>query len=158
MPPLTSTWNAVPDLSRLACTGQSSGGYLAVQSALVFPHLVQIALIISMGSPLYTDFPHYRIPGPRKILGRMPPPPWKAERMVRSYVKNIKPGTVRTSGDAVEMWEFLTCVLQQAYLPRWVGSKGRDDWEIMKMLAKADRFPPIWVIQGEQDSVVNHVS
>lgn len=77
---------------------------------------------------------------------------------MRSYVKNIKPGTVRTSGDAVEMWEFLTCVLQQAYLPRWVGSKGRDDWEIMKMLAKADRFPPIWVIQGEQDSVVNHVS
>ncbi|KAG0646234.1 Highly reducing polyketide synthase [Hyphodiscus hymeniophilus] len=56
------------------------------------------------------------------------------------------------------MWEFLTCVLQQSYLPRWLGIKGRDDWEIMDMLAKVDTFPSIWVIQGEQDSVVLPIS
>ncbi|KAH8802446.1 putative polyketide synthase [Xylogone sp. PMI_703] len=154
LPTLTATWNASPDTSRLACTGQSSGGYLAVQSALVFPHLTQIKLIVSMGSPLYTNFPHYRIPSPRRILGKLPPPPWKAEKIVRSYIKNLQPGAIRTSGDAVEMWEFLTCVLQQAYLPRWLGSNGRDDWEIMELLAKADEFPPIWIIQGANDSVV----
>ena len=110
-----------------------------------------------MGSPLYTEFPQYRIPGPRKILGKWPPPPRKAERTVRDYIKNMKPGAVRTSGDAVEMWELLTCVLQQAYLPRWLRNAGHH-WDVMKMLAETDQFPPIWVIQGEQDSVVNYVS
>lgn len=108
-----------------------------------------------MGSSLYTDIPHYRIPGPKIIMGKRPPPPYKAEAIVRNYIKNMKSGAVRTSGDAIEMWEFLTCVLQQAYLQRWLGGKGRDDWNIMKMLEKADKMPPIWIIQGEQDSVVN---
>jgi len=73
--------------------------------------------------------------------------------MVRSYVKGLEKGAVRTKGDVVEMWEFLTCVLQQAYLPRWLG-RGRDDWNVMKLLEVVDEVPPIWVVQGEQDSVV----
>jgi hypothetical protein len=112
-------------------------------------------MLIAMGSPLYTDFPHYRIPSPRKILGKLPPPPHKAERIVRSYVKAVEKGKIRTTGDVVEMWEFLTCVLQQAYVPRWLGKEGREEWEIMKLVEKAEEFPPIWVIQGEEDSVVS---
>jgi acetyl esterase/lipase len=142
LPTLTASWNAVPDLSRLACTGQSAGGYLAVQSALLYPQLSQIKLLISMGGSLHTDIPHCRIPGPKVILGRRPPPPWQAERIVRTYVKNIKPQSVRTSGDAVEMWEFLTCVLQQAYLARWLGAKANEELDIMKMLDRVDAMPP----------------
>lgn len=95
-----------------------------------------------MGGSLHTDIPYCRIPSPKVILGRRPPPPWKAERIIRTYVKKLEPGTVRTSGDAVEMWEFLTCVLQQAYLSRWLGAKGNEDLDVMKMLDKVDGMPP----------------
>ncbi|KAL9607327.1 MAG: hypothetical protein Q9167_007753, partial [Letrouitia subvulpina] len=137
---LTAEWNAVPDLTRLACTGQSTGGYLAVQSALLFPELSQIKLVAS-GS-LNTDVPYCRIPGPRVILGKKPPPPRKAEIVVRDYVKNIKPQTVRTSGNVIEMWNFLTCVLQQAYLARWVGAQKQDELDVMKVLERAKSMPP----------------
>lgn len=69
---LTKDWSVLPDISRLACTGQSAGGYLAVQSALLFP----------------------------------------------------------------------TCVLQQAYLARWLGMKGAEELDIMKTLEKVEGMPP----------------
>lgn len=153
LPTLAATWNAVPDLTRLACTGQSAGGYLAVQSALLFPDLSQIKVVASMGGSLNTDIPHCRIPGPRVILGKRPPPPGKAESIIRTYLKNIKPHTVRTSGDVMEMWNLLTCVLQQAYLARWLGA-GKEDLDVMKVLQRAQSMPPIWLLHGEQDSVV----
>lgn len=142
LPTLTTTWNAFPDLTRLACTGQSAGGYLAVQSALLFPKLSQIKVVTSMGGSLHTDIPYCRIPGPRVILGRRPPPPRKAESIVRTYLRNIKPQTVRTSGNVVDMWEFLTCVLQQAYLARWFGAMGKEELDVMKMLERVKAIPP----------------
>lgn len=142
LPTLTTDWNAVPDLDRLACTGQSAGSYLAVQSALLFPGLSRIKVLVSMGGSLNTDIPECRIPGPRIILGKKPPPPAKAERTVRKYVKAIQPQTVRTSGDVMEMWDFLTCVLQQAYLARWVRAERKDELDVMKMLKKAQTLPP----------------
>ena len=125
-----------------------------MQSALLFPHLSQIKLLISTAGSLNTDIPYYRIPGPKLILGKRPPPPWKAESIVREYVRGMKPGVVRTSGDPVEMWEFLTCVLQQAYLPRWLGVRGNERLDVMAMVERVEKMPPLWVVQGMQDSVV----
>ena len=142
LPSLTTTWNAVPDLARLACTGQSAGGYLAVQSALLFPDVAPLKVVASMGGSIVTDLPYYRIPGPRTILGKRPPPPGKAEKIVRAYLKTVDPLTVRTDGDVVEMWELLTCVLQQAYMGRWVGSEGKEELDAMKMLDRARTIPP----------------
>ncbi|KAI9646519.1 Mycolipanoate synthase [Ciborinia camelliae] len=103
---LITTWNASPDLTRLACTGQSAGGNLAVQSGLLFSELSQIKLITSMGGSLSTDIPYCRVPGLRKTLGRSPPPAGKAKNIIRTYVRNIKPQSMRTSGNVIEMWDF----------------------------------------------------
>ncbi|PLB55539.1 putative polyketide synthase [Aspergillus steynii IBT 23096] len=143
LPTEISTWHARPDLSRVACAGTSAGAYLAMQSSLLFPQISQIKVILSIAGSLYTDIPHYKVPGPKVILGKRPPPPRKAEMIIREYTKNMKEGVIRTSGDAVEMWEFLTCVLQQAYLPRWLGLKADDKLDVMKMMKK-----------GREDSVV----
>ena len=128
-----------------------------MQSALLFPHISPIKVLISTAGSLNTDIPYYRIPGPKLILGKRPPPPWKAEGVVREYVRNMKPGAVRTSGDPVEMWEFLTCVLQQAYLPRWLGMRGNETLDAMAMVERVETMPPIWVVQGQQDSVVGSI-
>jgi hypothetical protein len=142
LPTITATWSAFPDLARVACTGQSAGGYLAVQSALLFPELSNIKVVASMGGSLCTDIPQCRIPGPRMILGKRPPPPGKAESIIRAYIRGIKPQTVRTSGDVMEMWNFLTCVLQQAYLSRWLGIGGKKELDVMKVLGDAKAMPP----------------
>ena len=154
LPTLATTWPAQPDLSRLACAGTSAGGYLAVQSALQFPNIAPIKFLISIAGGLNTDVPYYRAPGPRLILGKRAPPPAQAEAMLRNYVRGIKEGAVRTSGDPVEMWEFLTCVLQQAYLLRWLGIKDDERLDPMKALVEEREMPPVWLIQGQQDSVV----
>ena len=95
------------------------------------------------------------------ILGKRAPPPREAEHVVREYVRAVSPGAVRTEGDPVEMWGFLTCVLQQAYLPRWLRAQGGEEMEkveeldVMKGVEKVGGLPPIWAVQGEQDSVVS---
>ena len=132
----------MPDLSRIACTGQSAGGYLAVQSALLFHNSSRVQFVASMGGSLHTDLPQYRIAGPRTILGKRPPPSAQAERVVRTYVKNMGRNRVRTEGDVVEMWDFLACALQQAYLSRWMGTRDNDRLDVMKVLERAKAMPP----------------
>ncbi len=79
--------------------------------------------------------------------------------MVRGYVGGLENGRVRSEGDPVEMWGFLTCVVQQGYLARWLGvGKGGDERvDVMGGLERAEGLPPVWVVQGEQDSVVSGV-
>lgn len=128
-----------------------------MQSALLFPQLSQIKVLIFIAGSLYTDIPYFHIPSPKVILGNKAPVPYEAERIARAYVKNIKPGTIRKSGDAVEMWELLTCVLQQAYLPRWLRMRrgGNNQTDVMRNPEKVGEMPPIWIIQGNRGSVVN---
>lgn len=142
LPQLTENWDAVPDLSRISCTGQSAGGYLAVQSALLYGEISRVKVVVSMGGPINKNIPQFRVPGPRVILGKRPPPPGKAEKFVRAYLKSIKPDTVRTSGDVVEMWDFFTCVLQQAYFVRWLTPDANKDLDVMKVMDKVKSMPP----------------
>lgn len=141
-PALAENWNIVPDLSRIACTGQSAGGYLAVQSALLFGELSKIKVIATMGGSIDANIPQCRLPGPRLILGKRPPPPGKAESIIRTYLKGIKRETVRTSGDVVEMWNLVTCVLQQAYLARWLSPDGNEELDVIKVMKKTKSIPP----------------
>jgi hypothetical protein len=139
---LAENWDTVPDLSRIACTGQSAGGYLAVQSALLFGELSNLKVIATMGGSIDANIPQCRLPGPRLILGKRPPPPGKAESIIRTYLKGIKLETVRTNGDVVEMWNLVTCVLQQAYLARWLSADIDERLDVINVMKKAKSIPP----------------
>ena len=112
LPSIAESWSAQPDLNRILCVGQSSGGCMAVQSALLRPH--KIKAIVSMYAPLHRSLPHFTIPQPRIIMGAPPSPPRQAEIKIRSYMKSMSPKAVRTTGDPADMWELLRCILQQA--------------------------------------------
>jgi hypothetical protein len=113
-----------------------------VQSALLFAEQSKVKVVASMGGSIDANIPQCRVPGPRIILGKRPPPPGKAESIIRAYLKGIKKNTVRTSGDVIEMWNLVTCILQQAYLARWLVPVENADLDVMKVLEKAKSMPP----------------
>jgi hypothetical protein len=96
-------------------------------------------------------------------MGSRPPPARQAEAIVRSYLNTLRPGAVCTGRDpSPDLWELVLCVIQQAWLPRLMSGGGGsakrphvdDRLDIMATLDHVDSMPPIWVIHGEQDSVV----
>jgi len=86
-------------------------------------------------------------------LGTMPPPPRQAEGLIRSYIKRTK-GSVRTVGDPVHMWELLLCMLQQGRVPCHIYAKPDPRLDVISLLKQAEKLPPLWLIHGEEDSVV----
>lgn len=148
----SSSWKAQPDLTSLLCVGQSTGGCMAVQSALLRPEL-NIKAVISLYAPLHNNVPSFTIPHPRRIMGTLPPPPRQAEGIIRSYIKKSK-GTVRTVGDPVEMWELLLCMLQQGRLPSLMTARPDTRLDVISMLKQVQKLPPLWLIHGLEDSVV----
>ncbi|KAL5358472.1 Alpha/Beta hydrolase protein [Aspergillus floccosus] len=175
-------WGVVPDLSRVLCCGESSGGCLAVYSALGLSSIlsgdpmlranartgevetITIKAMISISAPLDPNVPELKIPRPRKFMGTKAPPPRQAEALIRKYIKNMRPGAIRTGQDpTIDMWELLLCILQQCYLPRlFKGNGGKDMYGmLMEMLkkeeGKADAMIPTWIIHGTEDTLIPHV-
>ncbi|GFF81102.1 polyketide synthase, putative [Aspergillus udagawae] len=179
-----SGWPFSLDLTRTLCCGESAGGYLAVYSALhlrsmisvmtntslseekqenVKP-IVDIRAVISISAPLDTNAPELRVPRPRTFIGTRPPPPREAEARIRTYIKNIPPGAIRTgSKPTVEMWELVLCVSQQSYLPRLFGVKGNGQKAalsgIMESLEKwkeerSEGLPALWIVHGSGDTMI----
>lgn len=97
------------DLDCVMAFGESAGGYLALQSAVLFSHILNIKAVISISGPLDNRV-NAVVPGPRIILGMRPPPPRQAEALIREYMRRNKPGTVRTAGDPAEMWPLLLSI------------------------------------------------
>ncbi len=148
----SNSWKAQPDLTRLLCVGQSTGGCLAVQSALLHPEL-DIKAVVSLYAPLEYNVPSFMVPHPRRILGIMPPPPRQAEGIIRTYTKRTK-GSVRTVGDPVHMWELFLCMLQQGRVPSLMSARPDARLDIISLLKQVKKLPPLWLIHGEEDSVV----
>jgi acetyl esterase/lipase len=107
------SWHVSPDLNRIACVGESAGGWLAVHSSLLFSSRIEIKAVISISAPLGDSGAiKYSVPGPRVIMGARPPPARQAELMIKKYIRAIKPGAIRSVGDPAEMWQLLLCIFR----------------------------------------------
>lgn len=147
------SWTAQPDMDHILCVGHSAGGLIALQSALQHPD-IGISAVLSLYGPLDNNSPELKMARPRKILGSMPPPPRQAELIIRNYVQRNR-GMVRTGGNVMEMWELVTCILQQGRLPRMFHSRADPRLDTLETIVKVKQCPPIWVVHGDCDSVVS---
>jgi len=148
----SESWSVRPHMNRIICAGHSAGGIIALHSALERPD-VAVKAVVSLYGPLYSNVPELKMARPRMILGSLPPPPRQAEANIRSYIQRTK-GTVRTHGDVMEMWGLVACILQQGRLPRMVNQRLDPRLDTITSI-KRRSCPPIWVIHGQNDSVVS---
>jgi len=146
-----ASWNVQPDLNRIVCIGQSAGGCIAIHSALDRPD-VNIRAVVSLHGPLVM-VSELKTSHPRIVGGVMPPPPRQAEAKIRAYIALTK-GNVRTVGNPVDMWELVTCFVQQGWMPRLVSRNAGSRADTLSMLKNAAAFPPLWVVHARDDSVV----
>lgn len=113
----TESWHAAPDMDRVAAFGASSGGWLAMQMALLFPAKVKLKALMTVCAPLNNTSGGNNIPkGPRMILGSWPPPPREAEALIRGYMRSAKAGSVRSAGDPADMWPMLLSIARELLL------------------------------------------
>jgi acetyl esterase/lipase len=152
------SWGVIPDLSRILCCGESSGGSLAVYSGLELSSIlsggtghdreaaisgctdvqVVIQAVISTYAPLDLDVPELRIPRPRTIMGMRPPPPRQAEILIRKYMQKAhQSGSIRTWQEPTpEMWKLFLCMTQQCYFSRLLRGKGGGNKDMFNMVKR----------------------
>lgn len=152
LPQLAENWRGRPDLDAILCCGQSCGGLLAVHSPLIYPEAL-IKAVISISAPLFGKVPYFTVPKPKPIMGMTLLPPRQAEARIRAYIRSMPPGAVRTQGDAKAMWELITCVVQQGWLPKLITRRSDDRLDLLREIERKKQLPAFWGIHGQQDSV-----
>ncbi|KAH8593127.1 Alpha/Beta hydrolase protein [Bisporella sp. PMI_857] len=129
------------NLDRIAVAGESAGGYLALQSASIFS-AAGIKLVMAQYCALDIENPAYN-PAP------ITPP---TDDYLHTYLKSIKPGSVRLSSPFPEKWELAQAILNAGRHREFIGPDER--MNIRRNIRRAERLPAMWIAQGMDDDLV----
>lgn len=134
------------DLERTAVCGESAGGYLALQSAFLFPPAAtRIKAVIAKYCAIYPDRETLRVPLPMKLAP-------EADKIIAEYTSRTA-GSIRVSSPFPELAEIQQAVRQAGRLVEWMGDDER--LKLNYCLRTAKNVPPIWVMQGIEDTIVS---
>lgn len=134
------------DLDRTAVFGESAGGYLSLQSALLFPPLsTQIKVVMAQYCAIYPDIAEWN---PRSA--EVQP---EADELVDAYSANIKPGTIRLSSPFPALGDLGLAMQQTGRHREWLGDD--EHLRLDYCLRTAEKVPPLWILQGIDDQRVS---
>ncbi|KAF1811937.1 alpha/beta-hydrolase [Eremomyces bilateralis CBS 781.70] len=159
-----------PDLTNILCTGESAGGYLAIQSLLhlcrqaLFPSLdrlykpiVMRALILGFPS-LDLRSPWFSKAGPKSIMNSEP---WGDVKILQEHMLNLPHGEVVTSDPTRKRIELARIIIQHGQMTRLLGNRTElfplECLGILQMFlnqAPNGRHPFIWIYHGDKDTAV----
>ena len=138
----------VADTNNVLVAGESAGGYLAIQSALLQPD-AGIKAVISQYGMLDNRIAHFTQKGEKYMAGA----PQQPESEVDDYIRDMKKGAVRTETHPWELWLFICAVVQAGrYLDFLGDAKGV---HAIDNLETAKSVPACWIIHGQEDSLVS---
>ncbi|KAJ4204140.1 hypothetical protein NW759_014977 [Fusarium solani] len=139
---LSERWHGVLlDLERIATAGESAGGFLALQSATLFS-AAGIKLVMAQYCALDIENPAYN-PTPK-----LPP----TDDCLHTYLKSIKPGSIRLSSPFPEKLDLLQAIVSAGRHREVIGSDER--MNIRRNIRRAEKLPAIWIAQGTDDTLV----
>jgi len=141
------------DLNRTAACGESAGGYLSVQSALIFHDKTNIKVVMAQYCGMHPDIPYYN-PEPEVAKDEAAAVELaEANQYLTNYSANIKPGTIRRSDPFPALVEWQRAMQQTGRHRDFLGDDERLTLEYGLRTAMA--VPPMWVIQGTDDTIVS---
>lgn len=143
-----------PDLSNILITGESAGGYMAVQSVLL-GESKGVKAVIAHYPMIDLKDAWYSKPGKKLIWGQTPsfPDGW-LKRQLETAAKSAKPVTERIPKDG-EPDLFIATLLEGQY----TGILGSDSslypLENLKRIKEQGKaLTPIWMFHGEEDTII----
>lgn len=122
----------------------STGGYLALQSALLFSQS-RISAVICQYGVLDVDNPSFDQVPPQDLLSQQP-------SRLDEYLKSLKPGEIRLSSPFPEKWDVVEAIGREGRHRELIGND--DKLRLRKSLESASNVPAIWLIHGQEDMIV----
>jgi acetyl esterase/lipase len=136
------------DLERIAVVGESAGGYLSVQSALLHPE-VGIKAIIAQYPILDVTSDFYTKAYEKPIFGL----PQQPEDLVENHIASMKPVMVADPSDPLSRLGLAFAIVQQGRYLELLG-QGQRVQPLENLKAFKGELPFLFVCHGNQDSAV----
>jgi acetyl esterase/lipase len=144
----------VPDLGRILITGESAGGYMAVQSVLL-GEVKGVKAVIAHYPMLDMQNHWYSKPGRKEICGQLPPdyPAGWLDRQL-NLAKESKPVTHRIPKEG-ELDTFVA-LLQEGRYTQVLGSDATlfPIQNLERMKSEGGKLLPMWIFHGDQDTII----
>lgn len=138
------------DLDNVLVTGESAGGWLALQSALLPDCREKVAAVISHYPMIDMRDRYYTEAYEKQIFTPVAPP--LPRSILQDYIANMQSSTVVSSAVPPDRVPLVISCLQQGQVAELLG---RDSSLYpLEMLDKTNNMPPTWILHGKGDTVV----
>lgn len=140
-----------PDVDHLLVTGESAGGWLALQSALLPASRPRISAVISQYPMIDLRDKYYTTAYEKQLFA--PTAPQLDPSVFRAYVDSMTPGAVITSALPPDRFQLVVSILQQGLFGKYFGPDRRlYPMEALDSLTDGEELPPTWVMHGTADT------
>ncbi|KAK6068254.1 hypothetical protein SCUP515_09749 [Seiridium cupressi] len=135
------------NLGRVACFGESAGGYLTLQSAMLFPE-AKIKVALPQYAAMYPDVKQYN-----EALSISADEKAHASAGLDKYVSTIQPGAIRLTAPFPEFSPIVQNIIQSQRHKELLGDDKRMTLDYGLKTVK--NLPPVWYLQGTDDKIVS---
>lgn len=135
------------DFTQILVVGDSSGGWLAVQSALTQP-AGSIKGVIGLYPQLDMHDPFYTTKFEKHLFGM----PMLPTEVVDAHIAATTPGTVVTSALLPFRLDITCSIIQNGRMLEFLGD--RKELFPIEMVALAEHMPAVLIVHGKEDSAV----
>ena len=138
------------DVDHVLVTGESAGGWLALQSALLPASKQMISAVISHYPMIDMRDPHYTGDHEKQLF--TPVVPQLDRSILQDYIANMKEGLVVTSAVPPDRVPLVISFLQQGAYKDFFGNE--NVLYPLEVLEDVTSLPPTWILHGTADTVI----
>ncbi|KAF3395230.1 hypothetical protein DPV78_009205 [Talaromyces pinophilus] len=129
-------------MEKVAVAGESAGGYLSLQSSLLFPK-ANISVVLAQYATLDIENPLYN--DTRDT-------PHQGKSFVDEYMANLKPGAIRISSPFPDCWDLCEAILAEGRHREFIGDD--DIVKLRKSVERATHPAPMFLANGADDTIM----